>query len=451
MRNNIHSSTSSGLAIEGDNGNLLHFIHDIDNSNLVNGKPVLYLIGHSNEVIGPSQEIGYLGLVNCDNILVENLVFARRENNRNLSGILMANTQNSRVENCAFENNNYGIYITCGSNNNILTHNSVDNNATGIDILFSSDNNIIEYNTITQNRVYGVLFYQYFVGPEIKPAGLNNTIRNNNVTLNNRGIYIPDSNENNRIYHNNFEISTLYQAYDNGSNYWDDGYPSGGNHWSDYAGVDDYSGENQDIPGSDGIGDTPYYITGDNNQDRYPLMTLAPCTGTASIRLATGTAPFLWGIRKVKTTENLVVNTGDNLRLIFLAYNNVTVESEDVIWSRTAIGTQIVNLTDLIVSHDNSLTWPAGDSPSIALAMPAGNVKRVKLILTDSAGNVIVDNMAWYTVVQDDWSNRISWIILNWASHSSPQQDQLSNEISTIILSWAGVPTVRDQHDFSQL
>jgi hypothetical protein len=59
--------------------------------------------------------------------------------------------------------------------------------------------------------------------------------------------------------------------------------------------------------------------------------------------------------------------------------------------------------------------------------------------------------MAWYTVVQDDWSNRISWIILNWASHSSPQQDQLSNEISTIILSWAGVPTVRDQHDFSQL
>jgi len=32
-----------------------------------------------------------------------------------------------------------------------------------------------------------------------------------------------------------------------------------------------YSGPNQNIPGSDGIGDTPYVIDADN-QDRYPLM-----------------------------------------------------------------------------------------------------------------------------------------------------------------------------------
>jgi hypothetical protein len=62
----------------------------------------------------------------------------------------------------------------------------------------------------------------------------------------------------------------------------------------------------------------------------------------------------------------------------------------------------------------------------------------------------VLDNMAWYTVVQDDWSNRISYIILKWGSHNSSQQDQLSNEISTIILNWGSVPTTRDQHDFSQ-
>jgi len=55
------------------------------------------------------------------------------------------------------------------------------------------------------------------------------------------------------------------------TNVWNDGYPSGGNYWSDYTGVDEKSGPNQDQPGSDGIGDTPYFIDG-YNQDRYPLM-----------------------------------------------------------------------------------------------------------------------------------------------------------------------------------
>ena len=56
-------------------------------------------------------------------------------------------------------------------------------------------------------------------------------------------------------------------------NVWDDGYPSGRNYWSDYNGMDEKSGPNQDLPGSDGIGDTPYVID-ENNQDRYPLMAL---------------------------------------------------------------------------------------------------------------------------------------------------------------------------------
>jgi hypothetical protein len=52
---------------------------------------------------------------------------------------------------------------------------------------------------------------------------------------------------------------------------WDNGYPDGGNYWSDYTGTDVYSGAGQNIPGSDGIGDTPYVIN-TSNRDNYPLM-----------------------------------------------------------------------------------------------------------------------------------------------------------------------------------
>ena len=55
------------------------------------------------------------------------------------------------------------------------------------------------------------------------------------------------------------------------NNTWHNGYPSGGNYWDDYTGVDNFKGPNQILPGSDGIGDTPYAIPF-GNEDRYPLM-----------------------------------------------------------------------------------------------------------------------------------------------------------------------------------
>ena len=207
LDNNTLSNNQYNFGVDGSDYS--HFVHDIDASNLVNGKPIRYLVGHSDEEIGPSMETSYLGIVNCDNIRVENLALGH-----NKRGILIVITQNSRVENCIFENNDYGIF------------------------LWDSDNNTLDNNTCKNNDYYGIRLY---------------------------------GSDNNSIYHNNL-INNYNQAYDSGSNYWDDGYPSGGNYWSDYTGEDNYRGENQDIPGSDGIGDTQYYIPGDNNRDRYPLM-----------------------------------------------------------------------------------------------------------------------------------------------------------------------------------
>jgi hypothetical protein len=55
-------------------------------------------------------------------------------------------------------------------------------------------------------------------------------------------------------------------------NYWNDEYPSGGNYWSDYTGIDELQGPNQDVQGSDGIGDIPSCIPLGINKDAYPLM-----------------------------------------------------------------------------------------------------------------------------------------------------------------------------------
>jgi hypothetical protein len=74
-------------------------------------------------------------------------------------------------------------------------------------------------------------------------------------------------------------------------NVWDDDYPSGGNYWSDYASVDVKKGPGQDLPGSDGIGDTIYVIDADN-VDHYPLMnpydTPPPPTYALAITATTG-------------------------------------------------------------------------------------------------------------------------------------------------------------------
>jgi signal peptidase I len=333
------------------------FDQNIDNSNLVNGRPIYYLMDKRNLVIGPSWTPGYVGLVRCDNIRVENLVL---ENSG--QGILLASTANSLIENCIFLNNDVGIYFD-SSSNNTLTNNTCENNQSdGISLYYSSSNNVLDNNTC-YNCSYGIDLSDSSNNivtnntcdsnnedPPPPPAPLyagirlatssnniltnnacdnngsgieldsssnntldnnacdnnnayaihlgfsdNNTLTSNTCSNNSNGIYLDSCSYNsltnnecdnnvsgiymcarsyhNRIYHNNL-INNRNQAYDDGTNYWDDGYPSGGNYWSDYTGVDNFRGKNQDIPGSDGIGDVPYNITGGSNQDRYPLMNL---------------------------------------------------------------------------------------------------------------------------------------------------------------------------------
>ncbi len=73
------------------------------------------------------------------------------------------------------------------------------------------------------------------------------------------------------FYHNDLN-STAFNASGNivGGGSWNAPYPVGGNYWTGYRGTDERSGPGQDLPGADGIGDTPYTVG--PATDRYPLM-----------------------------------------------------------------------------------------------------------------------------------------------------------------------------------
>jgi parallel beta-helix repeat protein len=101
-----------------------------------------------------------------------------------------------------------------------------------------------------------------------------NMIYSNDVEDNDIGFLLQDAVDN-RIVRNNIIDNGIQAIEPVANNYWDDGYPAGGNYWSDHTGPDAFSGPLQNIPGGDGIVDTPYII-GAGSQDNYPLA--APWT-----------------------------------------------------------------------------------------------------------------------------------------------------------------------------
>lgn len=125
--------------------------------------------------------------------------------------------------------------------------------------------------TITRNYASGITSF------ENCSYGL---FTGNLIMDNSAGILLQsDTCHNNTFYHNNFIRNINQVSSQAAGTKWDNGYPSsgymwyptyGGNYWSDHAGTDTMKGSDQNIPGADGIIDSPY-VGSLGVRDNYPL------------------------------------------------------------------------------------------------------------------------------------------------------------------------------------
>jgi parallel beta-helix repeat protein len=170
---------------------------------------------------------------------------------------------------------NDGIYLRRSSVNNRISGNNILNCTNGVNTLYShgnsiSDNNISscqtygiyilssDDNNVSHNFIYSNMYY----GVRIKGA-TGNIVFNNSIIENKQGLLCCCGATGNVIYNNVFKENEFWNGQDDVRNKWDNG--AVGNYW------DDYTDKYQNATQNNGIWDTPYIVTGDN-EDNYPLV-----------------------------------------------------------------------------------------------------------------------------------------------------------------------------------
>jgi parallel beta-helix repeat protein len=229
FRNNTLTANRYNFGVYGDT--LQGYIHDIDASNLVDEKPLIYWVNQTDKQ--PPVNAGYIAIVNSTGMTLRDLALSG-----NWQGVLFAYSTNSTIKNVTGTRNMDCIWLVNCSGCTVMDSAIRDNNWGGIALVDSSACSL-HGNNVTGNLGYGVF--------------LSNA-------------------SDNLFYHNNF-VNNTRQAWLFGfnSNSWDFGYPSGGNFWSNHTMADEKSGAGQNLTGSDGICDAPFIIDSDN-ADFYPLM-----------------------------------------------------------------------------------------------------------------------------------------------------------------------------------
>jgi parallel beta-helix repeat protein len=327
------------------------------------------------------------GMRICSNNIVHNNTLSSNDN-----GIsLYYNVKNVTVKDNIFSNNTKGIYFSTGSTLNRIEKNSFSKNNYSVYLDKDCSLNEITKNSISENT-WGIYMAE---------KTHTNLITNNSIINNKNGIVI-FSYGGNSIYHNSF-INNTFQAYANSENIWDGGYPMGGNYWSDYNAIDFYSGINQNISGSDGIGDKPHDVPGHQTaKDIYPLMipinSLSPIAYAGlNISVEEGLSVIFNGsgtkhcIGAANYSWEFNDENGDVVLNGMVASHNFTVPGNYTV---------TLNVTDAMGNRgSDTMTVTVLDiTPPTAAAGPEQNITAGTLVTFAGAGstdNVGIENYTW--------------------------------------------------------
>jgi len=236
-----------------------------------------------------SQSLGAVGLMDVDNVTVENLnilTFDEGIWNLGSSDVTIANNSISGCEwgiavisNQFYDNTTKNFSYAAAMNNNV-TNNRITDNQVGINVLgatyssniagniisnnedgicFEYGNNTVKSNTISENTI-GIL----------NGAGTdNNVFFANNLTQNDQAVILSGA-KNNLFYCNDFIKNNQSAGLPKGilSNMWPNNWDNGsvGNYWSDYPKTNPNATEIDDS----GIANQPYTVA-INNIDNFPL------------------------------------------------------------------------------------------------------------------------------------------------------------------------------------
>jgi len=169
-------------------GHMSNYVNDIDVSNTVDGKPIIYWVNEQDRTV-PS-DAGYVALVNCKNITVQNLALTN-----NSQGVLLVATDDSLITGNYLGNNFFGISFQGSFDhcfNNVISKNNITENTKDGIYSWGSYNTTITGNSITNNQENGINFFEspnaYIVGNAIAnnidlSYSTNSTVHQNNVEL----------------------------------------------------------------------------------------------------------------------------------------------------------------------------------------------------------------------------------------------------------------------------
>jgi len=230
---------------------------EITNNNISTGVSTGVDVNGSNCKIDNNTVDGHIQLAGSYSEIAEN----------NVSSIFIYGSHNT-IERNICESISLG-YEPNNANNNLILGNTIINNNYGNSGIFLSNSND---NFFCKNKLSGIFGY----GIELWNSN-NNTITANDIANSQLATITEGNSSDNKIYLNNFFKDNnwrdyIYDEYTDpniraanptltiSTNIWD--FDKKGNYWGNYNGSD---------LNNDGIGDTPYVINV-NNQDNFPLM-----------------------------------------------------------------------------------------------------------------------------------------------------------------------------------